>query len=126
MTVATAPTDLGIPYKFEWTLTLYRVGEYWAFDMPEYGVECELLCGGTEKVINAYVGKRDKVGITLSLECPEQYDAVLQFMCPDVDDEFSSWYIDMGTGLHAWLCPFLFTLWQHAPLNIWCTFHYNH
>ena len=125
MTVALAPQELGIPYKTSWRLTLYRVGNYWAFDMPEYGVEQELLVGGTEKVINHYVGKHDTVDIELSLECPEDYDTVLKFMCPDVDDDYSSWYTDMTTGMPAWLCPFLFTLWQHAPLDIWCTFHYT-
>ena len=125
MTVALAPTDLGIPYKFEWTLSLYRVGQYWAFDMPEYDVECELLCGGTEKLIDHYAGDHDTVDVTLSLECPEECDTQLKFMCPDVDDEYSSWYTDLTTGLPAWFCPFLWTLWQHAPLDIWVTFHYN-
>ena len=125
MTVASAPQDLGIPYRFEWTLTLYRVGALWAFDLPAYGVEQELLCGGTEKVIDHYAQGRDKIDVVLSLTPPESYDTQLKFVCPDADDEYSSWYVDNSTGLPCWFCPFLFTLWQHAPLDIWVTFHYN-
>ena len=125
MTVATAPEDLGIPYRFEWTLSLYRVGELWAFDMPAYGVEQELLCGGTEKVIDHYAEGRDEIHVVLSLTPGVYNDTQLKFMCPDVDDEYSSWYTDLTTGMPVWFCPFLWTLWQHAPVDIWCTFLYT-
>ena len=125
MSVATAPEDLGIPYRFEWTLTLYRVGALWAFDLPQYGVEQELLCGGTEKVIDHYAQGRETVDVVLSLQAPEYYDTQLKFMVPDVDDEYASWYTDLSTGMPLWFCPFLWTLWQHAPVDIWVTFLYT-
>ena len=52
MTVATAPVEGLIPFQPIWELTIRRDHKFWSFDMPEYGVREELLCGGTEEVID--------------------------------------------------------------------------
>ena len=133
MTVATAPVVGLIPFQPFWELQLYQTGNYWAFDLPEYGVYEELLCGGTEEVIHAYFlhlqGRHPKDGETFKCRLyngnyvtPERFITTLRDPTPDTRNPDSTYYVDTVTEKDVWFCPFLLTLWDTPPSIIYVDF----
>ncbi len=133
MTVATAPERGLLPFYPIWELQLYKCGKYWAFDLPEHGVVEELLCGGTEEVLDLYFQhihnriphERDKLNVRLyngDKVTPELYTTTLTRPRPDPVDFDSTFYYDTGTDMTVWFCPFLLTLWDTAPTIIYVDF----
>ena len=137
MTVATAPVEGLLPFQPIWEFQLYQVGNFWAFDLPEYGVHEELLCGGTEQVINAYFlhlnGRHPKNGETFKCRLyngdyvtPQRFLTTLRDPQPDLtsDGEYggATYYVDTVTERDVWFCPFLLTMWDTAPTIIYVDF----
>ena len=133
MTVATAPVEGLIPFYPIWELQLYKVGKYWAFDLPEYDVYEELLCGGTELVLDQYYEhingrlpfENDELNVRLyngDEVTPELFTTKLIRPRPDPIDFTCNFYTDEGTDMTVWFCPFLLTLWGKAPTVIYVDF----
>ena len=133
MTVATAPVEGLIPFYPIWELQLYKVGQYWAFDLPEFDVYEELLCGGTEKVLDHYYKRihdsspceGDRLNVRLyngDEVTPELFTTKLIRPRPDPIDFTCTFYTDEGTGETCWFCPFLLTLWDSSPTVIYVDF----
>ena len=133
MTVATAPVEGLIPFYPIWELQLYKVGKYWAFDLPEYDVYEELLCGGTEEVLEQYFEhingrlpfENDVLNVRLyngDEVTPELFTTKLIRPRPDPIDFTCHFYTDEGTDMTLWFCPFLLTLWDKAPTVIYVDF----
>ena len=133
MTVATAPERGLIPFYPIWELQLYKSGKYWAFDLPQYGVYEELLCGGTELVLDQYFEhingrlpfENDVMNVRLyngDEVTPELFTTKLTRPRPDPCDFDSTYYYDTGTDMTVWFCPFLLTLWDSAPTVIYIDF----
>ena len=129
MTVATTVLPELLPFYPFWELQLYKVGDCWAFDLPEYGVTEELLVGGTESILDKYYYELyltyAKEGDTLRVRIyngdritPELYKTTLHLLSEDPDYPGSHYYTDSNTGDKAWFCPFLLTLWGEAPRTI--------
>jgi hypothetical protein len=133
MTVATAPERGLIPFSPIWELQLYKLDEFWAFDLPEYGVHEELLCGGTEHVLNAYFlhlsDRYAKRGDTMLVRLyngdhvtPQRFLTTLRDPTADSTDPDSTYYVDTVTERDVWFCPFLLTLWSTPPTIIYVDF----
>lgn len=109
--------DLGI--------VAYRLEDgLWAFDYEPNDTIEELLCNGTEEVIDSYyyfsTGKDavagDRMRIHLSDEEPDDWDTVLTFQYGDAD---GSTYMDEVMCAKVWLCPWLQGYFGYIPGHIW-------
>ena len=136
MTVAQFVEPNLIPFQPIHELQLYKVGKFWAFDMPEYGVEQELLVGGTDETLDIYFEtfyqRPARDGDVLKTRIyngdhvtPERYGTELRFAGEDKDEPDSSYYVDIVTHTTCWLCPFLLTLWQEPPSSIYVDFKWR-
>ncbi len=96
----------------------------WAFDYEPNGTVRELLCNGTENVINSYyyftTGKEavagSKMRIYLSDEEIDDWDTYLNFI---EGDEDGSTYLDIVMCDNVWLCRWLDSYFGYVPDNIW-------
>ena len=98
--------------------------DLWAFDYEPNDTIEELLCNGTEEVIDSYyyfsTGKDavagDRMRIYLSDKEPEDYDTYLTFQ--DSDDDGST-YMDEVMCAKVWLCNWLQGYFGYVPDEIW-------
>ena len=131
-----ALTD-SIPNQDTWTLRIYRTEYCWAFDMPDYGVKCEALMCGTERVLEHWYAERfgllpskgdqmdmiiTRSGGTSDIADHEYYDTKLVWLREDDDLADSNYYLDVHTLKEVWLCPFLKVLWKSVPELIYVSF----
>lgn len=94
------------------------------FDHSHKDTVEELLCNGTEKVIddhfyfssNRYAKAGDKIEISLFLTEPEDYDTLLTLQ--STDDE-GSVYLDTVLCDDVWLCPWLQGYFGYVPDEIY-------
>ena len=113
--------DAIIPKKDTWTLTCVRRPHVWDFDMPEYGVEQEALCHGTELVLDNYFRQLtgylprpgDILELTVSINRMDKCTTKIVHVDKDLMD--SNNYLDVYTKMDVWLCPFLQLLFKDVP-----------
>ena len=97
------------------------------FNHPHQDTLEELLCNGTEKVIDTYfyflTGRAavpgNEIEIYLTTEEPENvddYDTSLKFMC--ADSEGSTYYYEV-TCEEVWFCPWLQGYFENIPDNLY-------
>jgi hypothetical protein len=113
------------PRPMDLDIVAYKLPDgLWAFDYePNETVE-ELLCNGTEKVIDSYyyftTGKEavagSKMRIYLSDEELDEWDTRLNFM---EDDEDGNTYLDIVMCDNVWLCRWLNDYFGCAPDYLW-------
>lgn len=121
----TFPTITMIDIHF----TAYKLdsGE-WAFDHEHQNTVAELLCNGTELVMNEYfqIGMKrkpvvgDQMEVLASLEDFKDSDTVLSFQ--STNDEGTT-YLDMILFENVWLCPWLESYFGHKPSELYVKFN---
>ena len=136
MTIASSVQKDLLPFKSSWTFSVYKTGQFWAFDIPEYGIKEELLVDGTHQVLDVYyrifhgltAKEGDRISVTVyngDRSTPLMYSTVLKLLHEDPRLPDSHFYIDQQTNMDCWLCPFLLTMWLEAPSKIYVHFHWN-
>jgi hypothetical protein len=107
------------------SLTAYKLSDgLWAFDHEHQNTIQELLCNGTEKVIDEYfkmdmnrpAKTGDQMYITLNTEKSDDYDTILNFQ--STDDQ-GTIYLDTLTYEFVWLCPWLQGYFGKKPENLY-------
>jgi hypothetical protein len=107
------------------SLTAYKLSDgLWAFDHEHQNTIQELLCNGTEKVIDEYfeidMNRPAKVGdqiyITLDTEEFDDCDTVLNFQ--STNDQ-GTVYLDTLIYEFVWLCPWLQGYFGKKPENLY-------
>jgi len=103
-----------------------RADSLWHFDHEHHNTKEELLCNGTELVLDHFFTLRsgreafpgDILRIDLNTEYVEICDTVLKFQ---FTDEYGTVYIDNLTQMKVWLCPWLQGYFGYKPDRIWIT-----
>jgi len=106
-------------------LTTYKLSDgLWAFDHDHQNTVEELLCNGTEKVIDEYfkmdmnrpAKAGDQMYITLDTEEFDDYDTGLEFQNTD---DHGTVYLDTSIYEFVWLCPWLQGYFGEKPKNLY-------
>ena len=107
------------PYKLESGL--------WAFDHSHNATVGELLCNGTEKVLDDYFLARNKreakAGDVLPLVIDSKpfngFDIAVKKIR---EDEFGTIYRESSLSKEIWLCPWLQGFFGKKPLHLFAKF----
>ena len=106
-------------------LAVKRPDGLWHFDHEHENTKEELLCNGTEKVIDffyQYVNLNSpiagsKLKIELDTDPPAiDCDTILTFVSTD---DYGTIYVDSHTGQNVWLCPWLQSYFGYKPTMIY-------
>ena len=122
--------------KQTWTLDCYRLENgLWAFDLPLLLTWQELFVGGTElnfdhwyaKLTDKIPTKGSKMKVTVSSSVLEDQTTECRFLFNDdefhtmsrTNKESASYYRDLESGLHIWLCPYVQFLFGVKPETLY-------
>jgi hypothetical protein len=106
-------------------LTAYKLSDgFWAFDHEHENTIEELLCNGTEKVIDEYFQMdmnrnakvNDQIRILVQTEDFEACDTVLD---KQSSNEEGTTYLDTTLYEMVWLCPWLNSYFGEAPEKLY-------
>ena len=117
-----------VPDQTTWTLDcVRRISGVWTFSLPQFKTYNESLTGGTELVLDHHFEKKtgympaidSKMTLTVSSEPMPDQDTICTWHSPELDSNF---YIDQGTGMKLWLCPYLQVLFKSVPRHLYVKF----
>jgi hypothetical protein len=99
----------------------------WAFDHSHGNTVEELLCNGTEKVIDTHyyfltgnnAVEGDQMRIYLTTEEPEDIDDIDTVLTFQDTDEEGTTYLDETMCTNVWLCPWLQGYFGEVPETIY-------
>ena len=122
-----------VPNKDTWMLKMTKdPSGVWVFSLPQFMTFNESMCNGTELVMDHWFeqvsGYPPVIGSTMNLTVTKKdpmgspFDTKLMWMYEDPNWEGSNFYMDTGTGMDVWLCPYVQVLFKEVPQSLWCTF----
>ncbi len=108
-------------------LAIKREDDLYHFNHPHNDTVEELLCNGTEKVIDTHyyfiTAKNpipgDEIEITLTTEKPENEDDYDTYLTLQETDDEGSTYLDEVVCDKVWLCPWLQGFFGEVPDEIY-------
>lgn len=108
-------------------LAIKREDDLYHFNHPHNDTIEELLCNGTEKVIDTHyyfiTAKNpipgDEIEITLTTEKPENEDDYDTYLTLQETDDEGSTYLDEVVCDKVWLCPWLQGFFGEVPDEIY-------
>ena len=117
-----------VPNKDSWSLNMTKdPSGVWTFSLPQFLTFKESMCNGTEKVMDYWFEQKikyqpvigSKMTVTVSKVEPSTSDTKLIFLYEDPLWIESSIYLDKGSGMDVWLCPYLQVLFKEVPESLW-------
>ena len=117
--------------KKEWGMPVYKLegDNNWYMDVPMLLTWKEALCMGTERCLDEWYEKlssekptkASKMYLTLSKYPMKDATTTLEYQGDDASWPEASYYLDTGTNMLAWLCPYLPWLMNGKPEKMWLT-----
>jgi hypothetical protein len=120
-----------VPDKDTWTLNVSKDKTgVWVFSLPQFMTFNESFCNGTELVFDHWyekvTGKQPVTGskmvVSVSKVMPTDFNTKLLWLYEDPLSTQSNFYLDKGSGMDVWLCPYLQVLFKEVPEHLWVTF----
>lgn len=117
-----------VPDQNAWTLNITKTDRLsWVFSLPRFLTFNEALTNGTELVLDYHfeqlTGRKpqseDTMIMTVSKVELADYTTKCLHWAPDDNWAESNWYIDHGSQLDVWLCPYLQVLFKEVPKELW-------
>jgi hypothetical protein len=120
-----------VPDQDTWTLKMSKdKSGVWVFSLPQFLTFNESMCNGTEKVMDYWFEKiigytpviGSKMNVTVSKVKPDSFDTKIIWMYEDPLWPGSNIYLDKGSGMDVWLCPYVQVLFKGVPEGMWISF----
>ena len=122
-----------VPNKDTWMLKMKKdPSGVWVFSLPQFMTFNESMCNGTELVMDHWFeqvsGYQPVIGSTMNVTVTKKdpmgtpFDTKMMWMYEDPGWPGSNIYMDTGTGMDVWLCPYVQVLFKEVPQSLWCNF----